>query len=81
MPLNDRKIISIIQDECRTAEERYKDYREDLFELVADIFTCERQHRVQGTNIQQKISYKCNAAARILTEKRGQTKRSDRDTL
>ena len=40
--------------------------------LIADIITDERQHRVQGTNIQQRINDKCNAAGDYLARKRGQ---------
>jgi hypothetical protein len=71
MPLNERKIISIILDECKTVEERCEGYREELVEVITDIIATERQHRVQGTNVQQRISDKCNAAGRFLAEKRG----------
>lgn len=72
MPLNERKIINIILEECKTVEERCEGYREELVDVVTDIITAERQHRVQGTNIQQKINDKCNAAGRFLSEKQSQ---------
>jgi hypothetical protein len=72
MPLNDRKIIQIILDECRQVPERCEGYRDEVIEVISDIVDYERQHRVQPTNIQKKVSDKCNAAARFLTEKRGQ---------
>lgn len=71
MPLNDRKIISIILEQCREIEERCEGYREEIVSVISDIVEYERQHRVQGTNIQKKINDKCNAAARFLAEKRG----------
>lgn len=71
MPLNDRKIISIILEECKEIEERCEGYREEIVAVISDIVEYERQHRVQGTNIQKKINDKCNAAARFLSEKRG----------
>lgn len=71
MPLNDRKIISIILEQCREIEERCEGYREEIIGVITDIVDYERQHRVQGTNIQKKINDKCNAAARFLAEKRG----------
>lgn len=74
MPLNERKIISIILEECKTIEDRCEGYREELVEVITDIIAAERQHRVQGTNIQQRINDKCNAAGRFLAEKRGRTK-------
>jgi hypothetical protein len=71
MPLNERKIIGIILDECKTVKERCEGYREELVEVISDIISTERQHRVQGTNVQQRISDKCNAAGRFLAERRG----------
>lgn len=72
MPLNERKIITIILDECESIEERCNGYREELVETIAEIIVLERQHRVQGTNIWQKINDKCNAAGNFLARKRGQ---------
>ena len=70
MPLNDRKIISIILEQCAEVEERCEGYREEIVDVISDIIVYERQHRVQGTNIQKKINDKCNAAGRYLSEKR-----------
>ncbi len=71
MSLNDRKIVSIIFKECIQIDERCEGYRKEIFEVISDIIDYERQHRVQGTNIQQKINDKCNAVAKFLAEKRG----------
>lgn len=79
MPLNDQKVISIIIDECRTIEERCDGYREEIVEVIADIISAERLHRVQGTNIQQRINDKCDATGRFLAEKRGQIRHSNGD--
>lgn len=79
MPLNEGKVISIILEECKKIEERCKGYSEELVEVLTDIIAAERQHRVQGTNIQQKINDMCNASGRFLFERRGQTTRSDGD--
>ena len=70
MPLNERKIISIILDECRSIEERCSGYKEELVEAITEIITAERQHSVKGTNIQQKINEKCNAVGSFLAENR-----------
>lgn len=70
MPLNDKKIISIILEESKTIEERCSGYREEVINSIADIIEYERQHRVQGTNIQQKINDKCNTVGRFLAEQR-----------
>ena len=70
MPLNDRKIINIILNECKFIEERCDGYKEELLEVITEIITAERQHRVQGTQIQKKINDKCNAAADFLAKNR-----------
>lgn len=80
MPLNERKIIKILLDECKTVEDRCDGYREEVIELISEIITAERQHRVQGIYIQQKISDRCNAAGRFLAEKRGQNAQDEEDT-
>ena len=72
MPLNDRKIISIILEECAGIDERCDGYREELIEVISEILEYERGHRVSATNIQKKINDKCNATARFLAEQRGQ---------
>jgi hypothetical protein len=77
MPLNDRKIISIILDQSRQIDERCKGYREELVDVISDIIVYERQHRVQPTNIQKKIDDKCDAAARFLCSSRGQLVEED----
>jgi len=77
MPLNERKIISIILRQCQEIEEKCPGYREELIDTITDILEAERGHRVQGTNIQQRINDKCNTAGRFLAQKRGQL--SERD--
>ncbi len=72
MPLNDKKIISIILEECADVEERCEGYRDEIREVIADILKYERDHRLAATNIQQKINDKCSAAARFLSGKLGQ---------
>ncbi len=72
MPLNDKKIISIILEERNGIEERCDGYREEILDVIAEILEYERGHRVSATNIQKKINDKCNAAARFLVSQRGQ---------
>ena len=71
MPLNDKKIISIILEQCAEIDERCDGYREEIIEVISDILEYERGHRVSATNIQKKINDKCNAAARFLVEQSG----------
>lgn len=77
MPLNDKKIISIILEQSQNIEERCEGYRDEIIEVISDILEYERQHRVQNTSIQKKINDKCNAAARFLCQKRGQGTEED----
>lgn len=70
MPLNDKKIISIILKQCAGVEERCRGYREEIIDVITDILQYERAHRVSATNIQQKINDKFDAAARFLAEQR-----------
>ncbi len=72
MPLNEKKIISIILEQRSGIEERCDGYRDEIIEVISDILEYERGHRVSATNIQQKINDKCNAAARLLATQRDQ---------
>ena len=72
MPLNDRKISSIIVEQCAGMEDRCKGYREEIIEVISDILEYERSHRVSATNIQKKINDKCNVAGQFLATQRGQ---------
>ena len=71
MPLNDKKIISVILEQCIRIEERCDGYRKEIIEVISEILECERSHRISATNIQKKINDKCNATARFLAEQRG----------
>lgn len=68
MPLNQRKIVSIIYDQCKNLDERCRDYRDEILNTVTDILEIERQHRIRSINIQQKINDKCDATGRFLAE-------------
>ena len=74
MPLNERKIISIILEECKDIEERCDGYKEEMIEVISDIIQYEREHIIAGTYIQKNINDKFNAAGHFLAEKRNQTK-------
>ena len=74
MPLNDRKIISIILEQHAEIEERCEGYKEEIIEVISDILIYERQHRVSATNIQKKINDKLDAAGGFLAMQRGRDK-------
>ena len=70
MPVNSRRVIRILYEELDAIEDRCEGYKEELLEAVADIISAERQHRVRGTNIQQKVADKCNAVGSYLAKRR-----------
>ena len=70
MPLNSKTVIDILLEESKNIEERCEGYKDEIVDLVADIITEERHHRVHGTNIQQKITDKCRASGRFLAKNR-----------
>lgn len=72
MPLNQKKVAAIILEECNKLPERCSGYREEILASLSDIIQAERQHRIQATNIQQRVSEKCNALGRFLAVNRGQ---------
>ena len=72
MALNEKKIIQIILAKCQEAPERCSGYRDAILDAITDIIQAERQHRAQGTNIQQKVTDKVSAAGRFLASQRGQ---------
>ena len=72
MPPNQRKIITIILEQCKCLEDRCDGYKEEVVDTITEIISLERQHQEKGINIQQKISDKCNAAGDFLARKRVQ---------
>jgi len=73
MPLNNKKIISIILEQCNSIEERCVGYRDEMIRVIAEILEYEYKHRVSRTNIQKKINDKCNAAAQFLASQRSES--------
>lgn len=71
MPLNEKKIISLIMEQAREIPDRAMGYGPALIEAISDIIQAERQHRVHGTSIQQKVNDKCNALGEFLAQQRG----------
>lgn len=69
MPLNDSKVREIIREEVQSIEERCPGYREVTADIIDYIIELEWQHQIRATNIQQKISDKCDEAGRWLDAK------------
>lgn len=76
MPLNDRRIIQIIMEQCGELEERCDGYTEEITEVVAEILAREREHRVSATSIQKKITDKCDSAGLFLARQRTKANRT-----
>lgn len=68
MPLIQKKIVSIISEQCNNLESKCSGYREEIFNTIADVLELERQHRIKAINIQQKINDKCDATGRFLAK-------------
>jgi len=77
MPLNERKIIEIILEECNSIEERCGGYKEEMFNVIVDIMQYEYAHRISRINIQKKITDKCNAAANFLVRQNSPSTRNE----
>lgn len=68
MPLASKRVLNIILEECRTRDERFPGYRQELVETLSEIIQLEREHRVQGTNIRQRIADKIGALGRLIVD-------------
>lgn len=56
MPLNQKKILSIISKETEAIQESYPGYKEEISKVVSEIIGLEIHHKVSAFNIQQKIN-------------------------
>jgi hypothetical protein len=70
MPLTQKKTVSILLEQCGDVQDRCAGYREELIAAISDIIDYEQAHRVSRTDIQKKISDKCNAVANLLAARR-----------
>lgn len=70
MSTNNKKIISIILEQCDSIEERCKGYREEIAQVVSEILVYERNHRESRIDIQKKINDQFNATAQFLVKGR-----------
>jgi len=55
MPLNQKKIYSVIQKAADKTRERSSGYKEKISQAVSEIIQLEIQHNIVGLNIQQEI--------------------------
>lgn len=68
MPLPSQRVLRIILEECGSCDERFPGYQQELIETLSEIIQLERDHRVQGMNIRQRIADKIGALGRLLAE-------------
>jgi hypothetical protein len=68
MPLASKRVLSIILEECREREDRFPGYQRELVETLSEIIQLERDHRVQGMNIKQRVADKIGALGRLIAE-------------
>lgn len=66
MPLSDKKVITIILEECDKLPERITGYRRAIRDTITDILLYERRHLTAATNIQQQVDQACDSAAGLL---------------
>jgi len=80
VPLNQRKVLSIVLQQCEETEQRCADYRSELIEVMAEVLRYEQEHRVSATNIQQKINAKLNSFAKWFADVKGDSVVPDGET-
>ena len=68
MPLNQIRVVEIIQEECMKVPNRCPGYRREICSLVEEVLKLEREHVVAATNIKQQIGRRFGTAARLLAE-------------
>ena len=79
MPANDQKIVSIMFSEIEAIDERCDGYRDQLKDTVSDIIAFVREHKINRTNVDQKVADKISATGRFLDDvrKKGQKERKN----
>jgi hypothetical protein len=68
MPLASQRVLTIIFDECKNRDQRFPGYHKELISTLSDIIQLERDHRVQGTNIRQRVADKIDALGRLIAD-------------
>jgi len=68
MPVNRKKLLELLKLQFNDVNDRCTGYKKELLETIAEIIALEQQHRVQGTNIRQKVSDKCSDLGKFLAD-------------
>ncbi len=73
MSYNKEKMVDIILNESKKIEERCDGYRKEVLSAIVDILNAEREHKIQRTQIQQKVNEVCHSTGDFLARQRGDT--------
>ena len=68
MPVASQRVLAIIFEEAKKCDQRFPGYHKELILTLSDIIQLERDHRVQGTNIRQRIADKIGALGHLIAE-------------
>lgn len=68
MSFKGEKMVKLILNESESIEERRDGYRKKVLDAIVEILNAEKEHKVQGTTIQKKISAACHAAGDFLAK-------------
>lgn len=74
MAYNDKKIVSILLEQCNSIKQRFPGYKEEMTNLVAEVLNLERDHVISKTNITKKIGDQVNTVGKVLYGKLKSTK-------
>jgi hypothetical protein len=66
MAYNDKKIVEILLENCKSIESRCPGYREEMQDLLAEVLKLEREHALARMNIAAKIADQVNALGMVL---------------
>lgn len=69
MTVDQQKLIAVMRDAVAGVEERFPEYRTDLFDYVAQILLLEREHERKATQIQKKVSDRVSALGTLIDKK------------
>jgi hypothetical protein len=58
--MDSKRVLEIILEESGRVEERYEGYRNDLTEVVAEIVSIERQHKLMARNVKKDVAAQVN---------------------
>lgn len=66
MAIQQRALMETLRSEVEEIEEAYPGYRADLLDHLSQIVFLEREHQQRSTQIQKKVSDRCQALGQLL---------------